>query len=414
MEKPIACIEMGASGVKLLVGYCLNGEPYCVYRAFYPLPEAYRDGQIVDESGYAKALASFRSIQDDQAKVSIDITEANLVLPNINFLIYENESATGTTSASNEIAKLDISNVLSLVKKQPIPGNNAIVDIIPDEFILENGERYVNPPFGKKSPSLTIHAKIHTLPETLVNQYANLLQHAGYRLRAESVSTYCLAQWIKTMKELPTSYLLLDLGAKTSSVSLIGNGAPYSSQAIFMGGDDLTKMIEDGLGVSHEQAELIKRRFGYDERAISYDPSFSSFAGKGFENCDFHQSDLNAVIHSYFERFLGLIKTATASMLAKYGDRFDTLPIVCTGGASRLFGLKSFLNKLYPQREVFFARSRTIGCRDEGFGALLGMLVANSTYRGTLGETHQGMATVSRVPSKKEKAKRPSYEEDAL
>ena len=414
MDKPIACIEMSASGVKLLVGYCLNGEPYCVYRAFIPLPGAYQDGNIVDEDAYADALERLRSIHDENAKVSIDITEIALVLPSTGLQVYENEKTTGTTAVNNEIAKLDISNVVSLVRKQPIPGNNAVVDIVPDEFILDNGERYVNPPFGKKSLSITMKAKIHTLPENLIYLHKNLAQHAGFRIKNESVSTYCLAEWGKTFQDLPKSYILLDMGAKCSSVSLIGNGSPYGSQAFFLGGKDLTDMIAEGLSLDLRLAETLKQRYGFDERTISYDPTFAEFAGQGFESCAYHQKDLNTIINTYFEQFGGLAQNAMNQLLIKYGGKFDTLPLVVTGGASRLFGLESFLKNIFPRREIHFIKSKTIGCLDDGYGALLGMLVAASQYRGTLGDNHFGMTSITRVQPKKDKPRRNNAEDDAL
>ncbi len=414
MDKPIACIELGASGVKLLVGYCLNGEPYCIYRTFRKIRGAYNDGQITDPKVYSAVLSTFHEVKDEQAKVSINISDFALVLPSVGLQVYENEKTTGTTASSNEIAKLDISNVVSLVRKQNIPGNNAIVDIVPDEFILDNGERYANPPFGKKSESITIKAKIHTLPEGLLVFYKNLVQHEDFRISGESVSTYCLAEWIKTMPDLPTSYILLDMGAKTTSVSLIGNGSPYGSQSFFLGGQDLTEMIAEGLSLEEGHAEILKLRYGYDERQIAYDPPFAAFAGPEYATCQYKQKDLNNIISSYFEEFGGLAKNAINQLLSKYNGRFDTLPLVVTGGASRLFGVKTFLSSVFPRREIFFAKSKTVGCLDEGYGALLGLLVAKSQYKGTLGDNHTSMASVSRVSPKKEKTKRPSLEDDTL
>ena len=414
MDKPLACIELSSSGVKLLVGYCLNGVPYCIYRSFKPLPGAFHDGCIYDVETYAEALKGFRNIRDDSALVSIDISEVCMVLPCTGLKIYENEKTTGTTATNNEIAKLDISNVVSLVRKQALPAGNAIVDIVPDEFILDNGERYINPPFGKRSESITMKAKIHALPQNIVDLYKGLVQHAEFRIRSESVSTYCLAEWIKTMQDMPSSYLLLDMGAKTTSISLIGNGAPYDSQSFFFGGDDLTELIAEGLGLSGEAAEVLKRNYGYDERKLSYDPTFDKFAGPGFETCTYRQEDLNRIISTYFEQFGGMMRNAVNALLGKYGNRHDSLPLVITGGASRLNGAMGFIKNMFAGREIYQAKSSTIGCLDDGYGALLGLLVASSQYKGTLGDNHHSMASVSRVPTKREKTRKPNYEEDNL
>ena len=413
MDKPIACFECSSNGVKLLVGYCLNGEPYCIYRSFIPLPFSWKDG-FMDEAAYLDALRRFNEVDDAQAKVRISITEVATVLPAIGMRIFQNEQSSGTTSSDSIITKLDISNVVSLVRKQQIPDGLGIVDIVPDEFIIDGDLHFKDPPFGQRSENITMRAKIHTIPESSLQTHNNLYLHAPYRIKAQGISTYCLCEWIRSLKDMPASYLLVDMGAKTTSVSLIGNHTPYDGRTFFCGGNDLTNRISEAFKISLEEAETLKQKYGYDERKISYDPYFEAYAGPKFVGVKYKQSDLNKVIEEYFKQFSDYIYHAISDMLSRYKGAHDRLPIVLTGGASTLNGIDNFFTSLFPGRQIVKAKSKTIGCLDEGYGSLLGLLLAASQYKGSLNDYHNGMASVSRVPTKKEKPKKVNPEDDQL
>jgi hypothetical protein len=100
-------------------------------------------------------------------------------------------------------------------------------------------------------------------------------------------------------------------------------------------------------------------------------------------------------------------------LLSRYGGKLDNLPIVFTGGASKLHGLETFMAKAMPNREQYFVVPRTIGARDPGYSALLGLLLCSGRYVGSLEDNYHGMGSVARVPKEKAKKSR-SSDNDAL
>jgi cell division protein FtsA len=337
-----------------------------------------------------------------------------LILPPIGLVVYESDKTTNVVSPTNEIAKIDFSNVVSLVRKEPIPGGNTIIDIIPDEFVLDDGSRYANPPLGVKSTSLSIRAKIHALPETVASTYNRLISQAGFRVKKASVSIYCIAELFKTYNDLPKSYILVDMGARLTAVALIGEGSPYSSASFYSGGDDLTEDIATAFDCAFAAAEKLKCEYGYREKLRDYEPPLPVELDH-MPTTIYYQKELNEVIKNHFESYVAVLGNAIASLLGKYGNRFDTLPIVFTGGASRLKGIEKFLASAFPKREIYFPFPRSIGARDPSYSALLGLLLTSGKYVGSLEDNYHGMGAVSRV-NNKEKSKKPhsSPDNDAL
>ncbi|MDY6392242.1 MAG: cell division FtsA domain-containing protein [Bacilli bacterium] len=412
MEKLTACFEISSDAVKVLIGYELGGAPVVLYRAKKELPGLIKGGQITDPNGLVKALAELHNLSDDAVHLKISISEVCFILPPIGLMVYESDKSTNVVAPNNEIAKIDISNVVSLVKKQPIPGGNSVVDIIPDEFVLDDGSRYADPPLGLKSTSLTIRAKIHALPDAVSSTYNRLMSTSGYRVKKASVSTYCIAELFKTYRDLPASYILVDMGGRLTTVSLIGEGSPYSSASFYSGGDDLTEEIATAFGCTFATAEKLKVEYGYREKIHSYDPPLP-LNGEGEEGDGFHQKHLNDIIANHFESYAAVLTNAISSLLSRYGDKLDNLPIVFTGGASKLRGLETFMAKAMPNREQYFVVPRTIGARDPGYSALLGLLLCSGRYVGSLEDNYHGMGSVARVPKEKAKKSR-SSDNDAL
>ena len=404
MEKLTACFEISSDAVKVLIGYELDGKPVVLYRTSKPVPGLIRDGSITDPNELIRCLAELHTLADDSAHLRISISEICLVLPSLGLVVYESDKTTNVVSPTNEIAKIDISNVISLVKKEIIPGGNEIVDIIPDEFVLDNSQRFANPPLGMKSTSLTIRAKIHALPLSVSGTYNRLVSQSGYRVKKASVSTYCIAELFKAYPDLPRTYILVDMGARLTTVSLIGEGSPYSSASFYSGGDDLTEAIAQAFECTFEKAEKIKTEYGYRKKLREYEPPLPITDEGEIPTGAYYQQNLNGLIENYFESYGAMLGNAISSLLARYGGKFDGLPVIFTGGASNLIGLNEFMAKIFPNRESLYPLPRSIGARDAGFAALLGLLLTSGKYVGSLEDNYHGIPTVSRV--KKENSPR--------
>ena len=133
---------------------------------------------------------------------------------------------------------------------------------------------------------------------------------------------------------------------------------------------------------------------------------------------EYHQADLNRVISEYFDSYRVTLTNAVTALLSKYekkyGKRFDSIPVVFTGGASSLNGIEDFMKAAFPTRECFFPTPRAIGAREKGYATLLGLLLTSSRYVGSLEDNYRGMASVSRVAKDSRKARRNSPDSDAL
>lgn len=387
----VAVLEISSSSAKYAVGFYLRNDPVLLYCKKVDISPFMEGGEIRDSAALSQKIAELVRTDDEELSLKIDPSELMLVLPPLGFEAYVNNKTTNVVGADGTIAKIDIQNVISLIKKEHIPSGNEIVDIVPDSFTTEEGKSYENPPLGEKSNSLRMDAKIHTLPPDIYHAYKKAVEDAGIRLSRACVSVYCASSLINLDKEMPENYFLVDCGANLTTVTLIGKGSPYSSFTIKKGGSDLTKAIAAKYSLSYEEAKEAKIRFGYSERKTSFDKPL--VGGK------VRQKELNEAIADYYSSFLPLLDNALSTIIHRQKDvsrQFDRLPLVLTGGGSAMHGLNALLGPYFSQRKIYRYTPKAFGARNAMYTNLLGLIVAQGQYRGTLEENYKGVSALSR------------------
>ena len=257
-KRAISLVEIGESEVRFLVGISLQGVPEVLFLKRVPLSKgAVKEGLIKDRPAVIEAVKKATSIEDEAVARKVDSSITSLLLPPVGFKIYSCEKNTTVVAANNMIDRVDVSNVLSLVNKEKVPNGNDVVEIVPEVFYLEDGRMFAAPPIGSKSAHLGVRAQVHTLPGEVVHAYRSLLEEAGIRTSRLSVSL------VKSYRDLPQAYFLIDLGAGTTKVALIGNGEPISSVLFPYGGKDIDEAMASSLGLDTRNARYLKERYGY-------------------------------------------------------------------------------------------------------------------------------------------------------
>ena len=88
MDKPLACIEISSTGVRLLIGYEISGQPVVLYSKEENGDFINPDGTIKDADALIAALSKFHEIHDENAKWNINVKEVCLILPSCGLNVF--------------------------------------------------------------------------------------------------------------------------------------------------------------------------------------------------------------------------------------------------------------------------------------------------------------------------------------
>ena len=402
MEKYISALEISDTSVRLAVGYVKDNKVNLIHVSERPIHGLVSHGEIVDAQTLSSIISSMKEFKDETTKEKITITEVSLVLPSLGLNVFQSSKTSNVVSPYSLIATIDIENVINLVQKEVIPTGSKVIDIIPDSFILEMGRSFINPPINEKSNTITIKAKIHTLPERIVDDYTAVLDAARIRVRRMCVSSYAISELGKYSDEIPQSYILADFGADVSNLSLVGNSSVFETISFLAGANDLIEKVSNKLGLSYEDSLELIKKYGLDERPLTYKPTIATSFVNGIET--HHDPDsLNALIKDFFEEeFWTQFDAANGTLMKGYPDNVRNLPIVFSGGLTKMIGFEGLAKEKFASNAaIHYLEPHCIGARNTSFCAVVGAILASSKYKGSLSDTRLKTSTIQRVKDEK-------------
>ena len=401
MEKPIAAIELGSKKLKLVVGYEIDGKVYVLYTLVKPYGHAIEGGNFVDPNFVAQTIASVREFTDPAAKLKLNISDVLLCIPPYGLGVYQTRQVTTVVTEDSKISNLDIKNIYALIRNSAYPLNDkALVDVIPESFTLDQGRIFARPPLGESSSTLTVSAKVQTLPKVLVENYQNVLANGGMVSRRNVVASLAATELIASYEGMPHSYILVDIGSNVTTVSFIGNNALYGSTFFNWGGDNITEKIIESFNINEADAEKYKIMYGIDNREMNFKaPICTTDDGTGVEV--HHTNDeLNAIIKGELDIFVNYLNNAVNEVVSAHDRSYRSFPMLLIGGGSELNGLVSYITPKVLSETVDVVSSKTLGARNPTFFNCLGMLLTHAKYLNLNDEAHPKVGQVTRNPAK--------------
>lgn len=401
MEKNLATVEITSSSIRVVVGYLLNDQVYILYANSYPLPNgAIHNGNIVDLEVIVLELKKIETIMDPVQRLKINISDVILVLPSYGLQIFQTTQVTTIVSEENKVGLIDLRNLNSLISKERIPSNNDLVEVIPEQFLLDQDKVFTKPPLGELSTTLTMAAKLHTLPHQLLSDYQKAIRLTNMRLSRSIIGAYGTVELLATYNDVPSDYFLIDIGAKMTTVSFVGQKTLYGSTFFRWGGDDITESIVEKFGIDFADAEKYKTIYGYDHRKMNFEPVVCTVLDEDGNKIKHTVSELNEIVKGQLDDLITKINLAIQELVKDYDQSLRQLPVVLVGGGSLLNGLKEYIEPKLTSNSVITVVPTTIGARHPSYFNCVGAMKASVKNQSLYDEIHPKISSISRNESK--------------
>lgn len=397
MEKFIGVIQITDSKIKLVIGSVVDNKPILVYSTERTILGAVQRGRIINFNVVEEILKSLYEIKDEEAKLRITCSDAIVILPPIGFKVYQSTKTTQLVGDSNIVQPIDVINCINMFKKVEINDNDRIVDIVPNNFLIDNNKYFKNIPLGEASRSLTINANIQILPETLINTYDRVFASTQIRVRKYVCEPYALTSLGKTKKEIPSSYLLIDTQDGITSLCLVSNDSPIKSTYFEIGFKDLVNDIMDYFDIGEEEAMNLINLYGINERDLNFDPVILTKGDKKY-----FPKDLNTAIEAFADKYIKQLNASYSSLMAGLSVKVKQAPVVFCGSLYEVHGFAKLIEDNFAEaKSKHILCPKTIGARKSEYSALIGALLANYFDKGNLSEQYSKVAQVDRVKDNK-------------
>jgi len=404
MEKDIAALEIRSRNLTLVIGNVLDGKVNITNEIVRPLSVSLKDGEVLDSSSLTNDIKNILTIEDSKHNLKININEVSLVLPPYGLEVYNSQKSTTVISNASKIDRIDITNAISMLKKEKIPNqNNSIIDIIPNYFSIDGDKKFTEPPIGETSSQLLIDANIYSLPTNFVQDIMDAVQNAGVKIRRNVIASIAASQLFESYKYTLNTYVLVDCGRKTTGLSFVGNNVVYSASFFSFGLDDLIDNVANSFGILRSDAEQLINLYGLDTRKSQLNPAIIHGSINNNPTV-FYQSDLNLIVNKYFQTWFSYFANCLDTLMKDYKEMLPGLNLVFIGEATKVNSFKEFLTKFLTSYTCNFPILPSIGILDSVYINCAGAILLSSIYRGSLEDDIKGqLSEVSRTKDSKEK-----------
>jgi cell division protein FtsA len=162
-------------------------------------------------------------------------------------------AVTGRNRKTREIGADDVDRVIEAARAVAIPMDRQVVEVIPQNFIVDN-QKGIRNPLDMIGVRLESEVHIITCSVTSAQNLINCVNRAGYRVNNLVLKSLAAGRSVLTEEEKELGVALIDLGGGTTDVMVYSGGSPYSTTTIPVGGALVTNDISIIKSISLETA----------------------------------------------------------------------------------------------------------------------------------------------------------------
>jgi cell division protein FtsA len=162
---------------------------------------------------------------------------------------------------NEEITQREIDQLISDQYKTYIPAGDQIIDVIPQEFTVDNFQNIPNP-IGYGGVKVEANFHIITGDKNAIRNINRAVEKSGLNTKDMVLQPLASASAVMGNEDLEAGVAIVDIGGGTTDLAVFYEGILKHTAVIPFGGENITNDIKTGLGVLKTQAEQMKIQFG--------------------------------------------------------------------------------------------------------------------------------------------------------
>jgi cell division protein FtsA len=234
----------------------------------------------------------------------------------------------------NEIQGWEIDMLIENQRKTFIPAGDQIIDVIPQEFHVDNIQN-IKDPVGYNGVKVGANFHIITGDRNAIRNINRAVERSDLKTKDLVLQPLASASAVMSEIDMEAGVAILDIGGGTSDLAVFYDGILKHTAVIPFGGENITNDIRLGLGVLKQQAEAMKVQFGSALADEAKANAFITIPGlKGMQAKEISVKNLAQIIQARMSEILDFV----SYHLKQVGldSRALNGGIILTGGGSQL------------------------------------------------------------------------------
>src|ERR1700755_1618014 len=237
-------------------------------------------------------------------------------------------------NTDEEIKQSEIDQLINDQYKTYIPAGDQIIDVIPQEFTVDNFQN-IPDPIGYSGVKVGANFHIITGDKNAIRNINRSVDKAGLTTKDLVLQPLASAAAVMCDHDLEAGVAIVDIGGGTTDLAVFYEGILKHTAVIPFGGENITNDIRMGLGVLKSQAEAMKVQFGSALADEAKTNAYITIPGlKGMPAKKISVKNIAAIIQARMSEILDFV----TYHLKQVGldSRMLNGGIILTGGGSQL------------------------------------------------------------------------------
>lgn len=384
-NKKYAALEITSKCVRLVYGFVQDEKVY-VLHALESSCNALEKGVVVESDALIAAIKGVVSSASESIQ-GLKIRDVVMSIPPLALHWKLENASTNTIDPLGKIGQMDINNCISQLKKVKFGDGFKVYDVIPYKYVLDGKETSEESPIGKMAQNLTMFATVYALSESYVDKFIKVVEQTGLRVKQVTIAPLVTAMYLSNVEDiqsLSSTYYLLNIGGDITSFSKIENKTAITkNQCIGFGSDKISQYMSEKLNITFKEATMLKEKYGMD-----VEPGFKVYV---YKNITF--KDISNAIEDCLKLLIERLKLIITDW-KETDNKF--IPIVLTGGGSRLNGLVELLQSQLGGNIISYV-PYSFGARNQSYQVCLGLIKYADKYVAYDGDDAFTNTIISRV-----------------
>jgi cell division protein FtsA len=343
MKKTIvAGLDLGTTKVCAVIAEKISETKFDILGFGVSPSEGLHKGLVANIGKTAEAIKSAAAIASNRAGFEVKIFNVGVAGEHITSMRHRNYIT--ISNDEKEITKNDLDRLEADVRTIRIPSDRQILHIIPEEYSIDH-QGGIDNPIGMSGSRLEAanHIVLASIPA--IQNIRKSVERAGFQVQDYVLQPLASSSSVLEESEKDLGAALIDIGGGTTDIAIFHNKTIKYSKVIGIAGNQVTNDIRESLGVITEEAEKLKKDYGYaSEHAIIKDEDILIKGVGARGNTKIPVSLLTQIISLRMRELFSIIDNELRS--AGFKNKIKA-GIVLTGGGSLLKGCPELAEEVF-------------------------------------------------------------------
>jgi len=223
--------------------------------------EGLHRGIVVNPS---KTIESIKAaIADAEMNSGVKIKSASVGIAGHHIRCIQSSSIIGINNPDRVITEEDLQRLLEQAKQIRIPSDTRIIDVVPQEYVIDGKDGIYESPVGMFGVRLEAKVNIISGLVSSIDDLTKCVMSCDIDLDDIVLEPIASSYSVLDETEKKVGVAMLDIGGGTTDIAVFKKGVLKYTAGIGIAGSLVTNDIVEALGISDKEAERIKREFGY-------------------------------------------------------------------------------------------------------------------------------------------------------